>query len=156
MKIKLESITSDTTAEREGAWIPINEWPGLKPDKPWEMTPTPGLEFYVKSINDPSYKLALQKHAEAMEQEKVKYPDGIVPFDIRDAGEGKLIAENLLLGWKGFDETYSKDVAAKLLPRPAAKPIRDMITFCASKVGKRQIEFIEEAVKNSGKQQSGS
>lgn len=155
MTIKMKSLLIDTKAEREGEWIDIKEWAGLDPDKPWEITKTAGLRFHVRSINDPAYLVARQKMMEDLEARRKGFSDEIIPQDIIDATEGKLLAERLLLGWEGLDEKYSSKAAAELLPMPEARPFREMIIFCASKVGRRKVEFVEGAEKNSEEQQSG-
>lgn len=147
-KLKLRSLLTDTAAERKGEWVAINEWSGLDPDKPWEVTKTPGFGFHVRSINDPEYKTARQAWLEDLEQKRKEAVEGVIPPDVIDAGEGKLIAERLLLGWRGLDEEYSPALAAELLPKPEAQPLRAMIVFCATKVGKRKAEFVKAAEKN--------
>lgn len=148
MTIVLKSLLIDTAAERKGEWVPLNEWAGLNPDKPWEPVSTPGLTFHVRSINDPEYRTARQKLLERLEQMRKDSVDGTLSQDVIEAAEGKLIADCLLGGWRGLDEEYSPAVAAELLPKPDAKPIRDMVLFCANKVGRRKAEFVKDAVKN--------
>lgn len=148
MTIKLKSLLTDTTAEREGEWIDVREWGGLDPDKPWEVIKTDGLRFHVKSINDPAYKVARQKMLEDLEARRSGFPDNIIPDDHVGAAEGKLLATSLLIGWDGFEEKYSAETAADLLPQPGARLLREMIVFCASKVGKRKVEFVKAAEGN--------
>jgi hypothetical protein len=145
--IKLDSLKIDTQAERDGEWIDIDSWPGLDPNAPTGMTPTPGLGYCTRSLNAPDYKSARQKWLEEIEQKRKENPDAVTDEYI-DAGNGKLIAEKLLLGWRGLDQDYSKEAALALLPSPEGRIFRDMIVYCASKVGRRKVEFVKEAGKN--------
>lgn len=150
--IKLASLKIDSKAETEGEWIAINRWTGLNPQHPYDVTELPGLKFHVRSLNNSSYRLARQKAAEGLEKAKKDYPGEIIPDDVAAAAEGKLIDEELLLGWEGFDEAYSKPLAADMLCHPDGRTLREMVTFCAARVGKREVEFIKDAEKNSERQ----
>lgn len=151
MTIKLSSLDIDIKAEAEGEWVAIKEWIGLNPDQPFTPVALPGLEFHVKSLNDHGYKVARQKAAEDLEKRKKDFPGESVPDDVAGAAEGKLIAEHLLLGWKGFDVDYSAETAAKALPKPASRTLRQMILYCASKVGRREVEFVTVEADKLGK-----
>jgi hypothetical protein len=150
MTIKLASLKVDTKAETAGEWKEVNEWIGLVPDRPWEITKLPGLKFQVRSTNDMTYKVARQKASEDLEARKTakEFAGDVVPSDVQAAAEGKVICDNLLLGWEGFDEPYSPELAADLLCSPDGRNIRDMVLVCAGKVGKREVEFLEGAAKN--------
>jgi hypothetical protein len=149
MTIKIASLKVDTKAEAEGEWVDIKEWIGLVPDRPWEVTATPGLRYRVKSMNDSGYKVARQKAYEALEKNKDTYPDGVIPEEITAAADGKAIVDHILLEWDGFDEPYSKELATTLLCDADGRNFRQMVAFCAAKVGKREIQFMDEAAKNS-------
>lgn len=151
MTIKLSSLDVDITAEATGEWVPIKEWIGLKPDHPFTATPLPGLEFHVKSLNDHAYKVARQKAAEELEKRRKDYPGEAVPDDVAGAVEGRILAEHILLGWRGFDVDYSAETAARALPKPASRTLRQMILFCANKVGKREVEFVTVEADRLGK-----
>lgn len=147
MVIKLSSLKVDVKAERSGEWVPVKEWAGFDPEKPWEITKTPGLSFHVRSLNAPEYRTARQALLEELERRKKAYADNVIPSDVIEAEEGRLLAEHILLGWEGFDEAYSADLARTQLAEPAARTLRDMVTFCASRVGKRRAEFLEDGEK---------
>lgn len=155
MTIKFSSLEVDTKAEAEGEWIAVKEWVGLNPDQPFTAVPLPGLEFHVRSLNDHGYKVARQKAAEELEKKRKDFSDEIIPEEVSGAAEGRVIAESLLLGWRGLDMEYSPETALAALPKPSARTIRQMILFCATKVGKREIEFVEDAAKNLGKPPRG-
>ncbi|RUV67020.1 MAG: hypothetical protein EOR26_04940 [Mesorhizobium sp.] len=145
MTIKLASLSADLSKEREGDWIPVKEWPGLDPEKPYEMSPLPGLEFLVRSTNYPDYVTARQGVLEKLKQE---YPDDKVPADVQARVEGQLSVEHLLLGWKGLDVEYSPDLVGTILVAEEHRVMRQMIFWCAGRVGKKKVEFVQAATKN--------
>lgn len=151
MTIKLSSLDVDIKAETEGEWIAVKEWVGLDPDKPFTTTPLPGLRFHVRSLNDHGYKIARQKAAEELEKKRKDYSGEMIPDDVSGVYEGKIVADHLLLGWEGFDVEYSPEVAAMALPKPASRTLRQMVIFCASKVGKREVEFVTAEADKLGK-----
>lgn len=145
MTIKLGSLSADLLKEREGDWIPVKEWPGLDPEKPYEQTPLPGLEFLVRSTNYPDYVTARQAALENLKQE---YPDDKVPPDVQARVEGQLSVEHLLLGWRGLDVDYSPDLVGTILVAEEHRVMRQMIFWCAGRVGKKKVEFVKAASKN--------
>lgn len=152
MTIKLASLAADTKAEREGEWIEPKEWPGLDPVKPFEMTQLPGLSFLVRSTNFQPYVTARQA---ALEDMKAKYPDDKIPAEISSRIDGELAVEHLLLGWKGLDVEYSAPAALEVATAEEHRVIRNMIYWCAGRVGKRRVEFTEAAGKNSERPSAG-
>lgn len=152
MTIKLASLATNISAEREGEWIEPKEWPGLNPDRPGEMTQLPGLAFLVRSTNFPAYVTARQA---ALEQLKATYPDDKIPPEEAARIEGRLAVEHLLLGWKGFDIAYSIDAVGVILAAEEHRVLRTMVFWCAGRVGKKQVEFVKVAVKNSAAPSAG-
>ncbi|TPJ60822.1 hypothetical protein [Mesorhizobium sp. B2-6-1] len=145
MTIKLGSLAADLKKEREGDWIEPKEWGGLNPEKPFEMTPLPGLALLVRSTNYPPYMTARQA---ALEKIKLDYPDGQVPPDAQARINGELAVQHLLLGWRGLDIEYSPDVVSNVLVAEEHRVLRDITYYCAGLVGKRKVEFVEAAAKN--------
>ncbi|MER9471092.1 hypothetical protein [Mesorhizobium sp. M0520] len=145
MTIKLASLSADLSKEREGDWIPVKEWHGLNPEKPFEATPLPGLSFWVRSTLYPDYVTARQ---DALEKLKQDYPNDKVPADVQARIEGQLSVEHLLLGWKGLDVEYSPDLVATILVAEEHRVMRQMIFWCAGRVGKKKVEFVKAATKN--------
>ncbi|RWP31822.1 hypothetical protein [Mesorhizobium sp.] len=145
MTIKLSSLSADLSKEREGDWIPVKEWLGLDPEKPYETTPLPGLEFLVRSTNYPDYVTARQDVLEKLKQE---YPNDKVPSDVQARFEGQLSVEHLLLGWKGLDVEYSPNLVGTILVAEEHRVMRQMIFWCAGRVGKKKVEFVQAATKN--------
>jgi len=146
MTIKLGSLAADLKMEREGEWIEPKEWPGLNPEKPFEMTKLPGLEFFVRSTNYPPYVTARQAR---LEQMKKDYPDDNIPPEIAAKIEGELAVEFLLLGWKGLDVQYSPDAVSVILVAEEHRVLRSIVYWCAGRVGKKKVEFVKAAEKNS-------
>lgn len=146
MTIKLASLSVDLTKERDGEWIEPKEWPGLNPEKPLQMTQLPGVAFHVRSTNSPAYVTARQT---ALEDLKKNYPDDKVPAEVAARIEGLLAVEHLLINWRGFDIAYSADAVKAILAAEEHRALRSMIYWCAGCVGKRQVEFVKDAEKNS-------
>lgn len=145
MTVKLGSLAANITAEREGEWVDIEEWPGLDPKKPLEQIPVPGLGFLVRSTNFPDFVTARQK---ALEEAKINYPNNDMPPDVAARIDGQMAVEHLLLNWRGLDVAYSPEVAAVTATAEEHRTIRSMVYWCAGRVGKRQVEFIKAAAKN--------
>ncbi len=146
MTLKIASLAVDLSKERDGEWIEPKEWPGLNPEKPLEMTQLPGVAFHVRSTNFPAYVTARQA---ALEDLKKDYPDDKVPPETAARIEGQLAVEYLLIDWRGFDIAYSADAVKTILAAEEHRVLRSMIYWCAGRVGKRRVEFVKDAVKNS-------
>lgn len=136
--IKLSSLKADLRAEREGEWIEPKDWPGVGP--------VPGLAFLVRSTQYPPYTTA--RTQEQMRLSK-KFDGGNVPPDELAKADGRLAVEHLLLGWRGLDVEYSAEAAEEALLDEGHRKIRDMIFWCATRVGVRDVEFLETEGKNS-------
>ncbi|MER9130672.1 hypothetical protein [Mesorhizobium sp. M0768] len=145
MTIKLASLSADLSKEREGEWIEPKEWPGLDLENPGAMTPLPGLGFLVRSTNYPDYVVARQK---VLEDLKKEYPEGIIPPDVLAAAEGRLAVDHLLLGWRGLDVDYSPQNATDAATAEEHRVLRNIVYWCAGRVGKKQVEFVKAATKN--------
>lgn len=145
MTIKLASLSADLKKEREGDWIEVKDWNGLNPDKPFEVVSLPDLAFLVRSNNYPPFVTARQA---ALEKLKQDYPSGNAPPDITARLDGELILEHLLLGWRGLDIEYAADAAQVIMVAEEHRNLRSMVQWCAGRVGKKQVEFVEAAAKN--------
>lgn len=146
MTIKLASLAADISKERDGEWIEPKEWPGLNPERPAEVTKLPGLSFLVRSTNYPAYVTARQA---ALERLKQDYPDDKIPPEEAARIEGRLAVEHLLLNWRGFDVEYSAEAVGVILAAEEHRVLRSMVFWCAGRVGKKQVEFVGRAEKNS-------
>lgn len=129
--IRLSSLSVDIDAERNGAWI--------------ECPLVPGAEFNVRSFNCSEYQVA---KSSALRDFAKRYGDAQVPGDESAKAEGTLYADHILLGWRGFDVAYSRDVASAALTDPASRPLREAVAWCAARVGQNELEFVEAAAKN--------
>jgi hypothetical protein len=145
MTVKLGSLAADLSKERDGEWIEPKEWPGLNPEKPFEMTKLPGLAIFTRSTNYPPYVTARQAR---LEQMKKDYPDDDIPPEVAAKIEGELAVEHLTLGWRGLDLEYSAKAAAQVLQAEEHRVFRSICYWCAGRVGKRKVEFVKAAEKN--------
>lgn len=129
--VRLSSLSVNIDAERNGAWI--------------ECPMVPGAEFNVRSFNCSAYLTAKSAVLRDLAQ---RYGDVTVPEDEAAKAEGTLYADHILLGWKGFDVSYSSDAALAALTDPASRPLREAVAWCAARVGQTELEFVEAATKN--------
>lgn len=134
MTIKLDSLKSDTAKREAGDWIEI---PDLE-----------GVAFRVRGFTYKPYEVA----RDAMIRRKNKALNGKPwPTDDRQACLGKLYAEHLLLGWRGFDVEFSRDRAEELLCDPAYREnFYEHVEWAIGRVGQAQVEFAADAAGNSG------
>lgn len=130
-KISIDSIKVNVDAERNGEFIDIPEWPGVK--------------LGVRSLELPAYKIALDQLVQKFQR---RYKSKSVPPDVRDAEIGALVAKHILYGWEGFEQDYSAEFAADLLSAPEGRNLLKQAIWAAGQVGERDIEFTDEAVKN--------
>lgn len=132
MAIKLSSIKNNITAEREGAYIEIPEWPGVS--------------LGVRSLELPAYKIALDQLVQKYAR---KYKGKNAPPDVRDADIGGLLADHILFGWNGFEETYTPESAKELMTAPEGRDFVKQVLWAATQVSENEIEFVADATKNS-------
>ncbi|MCV9908332.1 hypothetical protein OIV19_11985 [Brucella sp. HL-2] len=135
--IKLDSLKVDVHQEQEGEWIFVKTWPRLGD--------LPGLQFKVRSTNSPDYVTAKTAQQIKLSQ---KYGTETPPFKEVSEADGYLAADYLLLDWKGVNESYNPEHARELLSSPEGRNILNMVFWCAEQVGRRQVEFLDETVKN--------
>jgi hypothetical protein len=132
MTIKLSSIKNDIAKERDGAYIEIPDWPGVA--------------LGVRSLELPSYKIKFDQLAQKYAR---RYKGKPVPHDVRDADVGKLLAEDILFGWRGFDEEYTPEYAETLLTSPEGRNLVKQTIWAAAQVAEGEVEFVADAAKNS-------
>lgn len=137
MNVKLASLKSDLAKEQDGAWIEIPELPGVA-----LLSRSVHYQPYVRA-RDAALR-RLQKRTE--------------PVTSQEEAEitGTLYADHLLLGWRGFDEPYDADLARRLLVDPAYRDLRVHEAYAASQVGRAEVEFVEDARKNSAAPSAGA
>ena len=139
MTVKFSSLKADLEREAKGDWIDYEEWPGAA--------------FNVSSLHLPAYQTA----RDLMFKRLAKiYKGTIVPQTVMSAELGKLYAKHILHGWRGFDVTYSADIALEMLSDPEYRNVVAAVEYCAGKVSDIDVEFVEEEAKNSGKPSAGA
>lgn len=137
--VKLASISTDRARERDGEWVSI-------PD-------LPGVELKVRSSNYPAFDTAWKITQQRLVRQYGKKP---IPDEVAVQETGSLYAEHILLDWKGFDEPFEASRVQVLLTNPAYRDLLQHVVWAATQVGRREIEFVEEAVGNSGGAASGN
>jgi hypothetical protein len=141
--VKLNSLKTNLTAEREGDWIKAPEL-------------GEGVRFRVRSTNYPAYTVARDQASQRL---AMKFPNSQldvlhddyapVPASVIAEANGEIVAEHLLLGWEGFDIPYTPGDALEVLCDEAHRAVRMSVTLAATKVGRQEVEFVEGAAKNS-------
>jgi hypothetical protein len=130
--LKLSSLRVDIKREREGEWVTSKQFEGIS--------------YQVRSTNSPEYVSAQQKSLRAIQ---VLIRDNKpIDQDKLHADEARIVVQYLLLAWKGLDEEFSEEVALTELVEPAARPLLNDIIECASRVGRNELEYIEQDAKN--------
>jgi len=138
MSVVFGSILIDTNRETSGAWVKIPEWPGV--------------ELKVRGFNYTPFKTARD---EASKDLFKKYK-GEAPESVLMEVNGRLMAEHILLDWKGFFETtspdsapvpYTADRALETLTSPAGRLFQAQVSWAANTLGMANLEFVEEAAK---------
>jgi hypothetical protein len=132
MTIKFSSIKNKIDVERSGEFKEIPEWPGVK--------------LGVRSLELPAYKLALDLLVQKFARQ---YKNKGAPPEVRDSEVGKLLAKHILFGWEGFDEAYDEEKANEVMASAEGRDLVKYTLWAASQVGETEVEFVEEAVKNS-------
>lgn len=133
MVVKLASTKVNLAAEQQGEWQPSLAFPGVR--------------YNLKSLNEPGYVAARAALLQRFARDRGRTP---VPIDEGSIEFGRLYAIHLLLGWEGFDVTYSADVAMETLTNPEFREVVSDIENTAAQVGRRKLEYVEEVQKNSG------
>lgn len=138
MAVKLSSIRADLQREHEGDWVDIPDLPGVR--------------LKVRAFSYGPYQIAKglieQKWAR-------KYGKDPVPPDVSERENGRLYAEHILLDWEGFDEAYSKERALEVLTDPAFRELNAHIRYAGSRLAAQDIQFTEDAAKNSAAPSAG-
>lgn len=132
MTVKLSSLAADLEREAAGDWVDFPEWPGVA--------------FNVSSLMKPAYvterDILLQRMARRFK--------GKVPPAAEVAPEaGRLYCKHILHGWRGLDVEYSPEKALEVMSDPAYRSVVSAVEWCAGQVGQVEVEFVEDAEKNS-------
>lgn len=132
MTVKFASTRVDLAKESEGEWKPSSRFPGV--------------EFLVSSLQTPAYVLERDLLSQRWARE---YRGKPVPLDVRHDKMGQLFAKHILHDWRGFDETYSAELAETSLRDREFRDLLSDVEECAAAVGVAELEFLEDAGKNS-------
>ena len=138
MAIKLTSLRADTRRENDGDWIEIPDLPGVS----LKVRGTAYGPFQT------ARSLLLAKWAR-------KYPRDVPPANVEYEGNGRLYADHILLGWRGFasddgaDLPYDAHTAEQILLDPAYRELHEHIRYAMTRVSQVETEYVEAAAGNS-------
>lgn len=138
MVIKLASLKADLDREAKGDWIDFPDWPGVS--------------FNVSSVRSEPFltqrDLLLKKVSVAgklVSQGDPEMADGL----------GRLYCQYILHGWRGLDVEYSPEVALQTMTDVAYRDVLSAVDWCAQKLSRITVEFVDGAVKNSAASSAG-
>jgi hypothetical protein len=138
-QMKLSSLKVDIVREEEGDWIDI-------PD-------LPGVSLKVRSTNSKGYSMALSLRSQKFAR---KYGSRPIPPEESLKANGSLLAEHILLDWKGLTEDdgtteipFNKELAAEYLQNPEYRQLANAVVWAAQRVADTDDVEIESKTKNS-------
>lgn len=126
--IKLDSLISDDDAE----WVDLDE--------------VLGASLLVRPIDYSPYTQARQKLLKRLVR---TYKEEPIPEKVIIPAIGKLYAQHLLLGWKGFDVEYSAVAAEERLTDWSWRKLTRQVEWAATQSTIVNAEMVEDAEKNS-------
>ncbi len=132
MTVKLASLKADLDREEKGDWIEYPEWPGV--------------EFNVSSLHLSAFQIQRDLLYQRLGRIYKKKP---VPRDVLNVELGKLYCKHILHDWKGLDVPYTPETAVEVMTNPEYRNVIAAVEYCAAKVSDFEVEFIEDAAKNS-------
>lgn len=138
MTVKLSSLKADLDREQKGDWIEYPEWPGVA--------------FNVSSLFTPEYVVARDLLVQKLTR---KHKGAPPPPNELTPAIGKLYAKHILHGWRGLDVDYSPDKALETLTNPEFRNVTAAVEWCAGQLAQINVEFIEDAAKNSDRPSAG-
>ena len=138
MVVKLASLKANLKREAEGDWIDYPDWPGVA--------------FKVSSVRSEPFltqrDLFLKQAAVANKPVSQGDPE-------MAAGLGRLYCQHILHDWRGLDIAYSEEVALATLTDVAYRDVLTAVDWCAQKLSRITVEFVDGAAKNSEKPSAG-
>lgn len=115
------------------------------PDGTWEDCPSiPGVSFLVRPLDHPAFAIAREHHMQRLK----RVHGNLIPPSASTAALGQIVAEHLLLDWRGFDEPYNRERAADLLSDPAFSELTTSVLECAKAAATAKLEYVEAVAKN--------
>ncbi len=139
MGLKFDTIRVDASKQEEGEWI--------------ASLNLPGVEFRVSPLHKPAFVMARERLALRLAKKFKREP---VPPDDRLVEVGRLLAQHILHGWRGFDVEYTAERAAEALTDPSYRVLIGEVENCAARAGEPDLEFEESDTGNSQRPSSGS
>lgn len=133
MAIRLKSLKADLKTEREGDWVSYPDFGD------------PEVAFKVRAMTSPEYQARFDREVMKLSQKHGQ----TVPREDRDRVLGQLMAEEILLDWRGLDEPFSAEKAMDLLTDPAYRELRIAVETCAMRLTRLKVDFVETEGKNS-------
>jgi hypothetical protein len=153
MTVKLGSLEADVARETEGDWVSLD---GLSMELltgTLRLPDLPNTQLKVRSLNYPPYQLARSR---AEQRLKRRYADtALAPQEEQAEVYGPIMAEHLLLDWRGFDIPYSMEAAREALSNPRHRQLRSYLIAAAAKIGEVEAQFFDDAEKNSARPSAG-
>jgi len=135
MAVKFASLRRDLKKQNDGDWVPL---PELMDPKTSEIP-----EFRVRGFNYGPFQMA--RSALIAKLSNRRGPSDPVKTH---ADEGRLMAQHILLDWRGAAEPYSDRLALEMLT-DYASPIQDYVRRCALEVAEVETEYTTDAEGNS-------
>lgn len=147
MAVKMRSLRVDTERERQGEWV---EFPEYMDEQTGEV---PAL--LVRGGMFGPYQAALSQLTGQWQRKYYSRNESAPPDEVHRA-QGRLYADHILLGWRGFAEPYEPEGAREWLLDPESRPTHELIRIAMTRVGRVEAEFVQDAAKNSPPSSAGS
>src|SRR6185369_6032337 len=103
-------------------------------------------KLLVSSLMFPAYRVERDLVGQKLAR---RFKGKPIPPDVMQVEVGKLFAKHILHGWEGLDVPYSKEKAEELLTDPSYRLLVSAVEWCGAKLADVDVEFIEDAAKNS-------
>jgi hypothetical protein len=141
--IKLNSLKANLSRENDGDWIKIP--PELVGDGE-------GVEFKVRSLIYAKFRIARDQFILKVS----RAAGGITKVDAEKlyVGDGNLLADHILLDWRGLSDDagkpvpYDADLAREILVDPAFRTIQAAVAYAARQLGEITAEVTADELKN--------
>jgi hypothetical protein len=145
MALVISSLKRDHKRQDDGDWVPIPEW--IDP----ETGEVP--EFHVRGITYTHFQNALS----ILNAKNTQRGGQNAPVEVRRAHRefGRIVAQHLLLDWRGIKEPYSRELAEDLCCNYES-PVTNIVTRCANEIAEVKMEYDSAAAKNSERSSDGN
>lgn len=133
---ELNTIATDPQLELNGVWRPF----------------TDGSELLIARIGNPAYRSLLRRKVKA--NRAVLDNEDDLADKVSDKVLGEVMAETVLLGWRGVtvngaEVPYTKELGAQLLTDPSNRDFREKVKAYAEDAEAYRKRVEDNAVKNS-------